>query len=458
MTAVSVEFHQSPFDAARIRAIEHADSVLVMDRVSGAWLTLDARVSPFLPLLAADRRDVPAHLQVGVAELRGLLLEHRVGLRWSERHFGKLNTLIVKLTNACNYACAYCYDFEKFEQATTLPAHIGRQAIAEALDLADPELWVILHGGEPMLLWALVEELVEAGERLALERGKRINFVGQSNFSRVDDRVVEFSERHGIGWGVSVDGVPEVHDHFRVTHTGEGTYVDFARALDRYPRFVQRCGVMTTITKANQSRLLEAARHFRDLGMSSWDWSLFQPIGRGRSGAARFHLDTDVLVNAWDELFVAVEEGEFDGFPVLPVRKYLNNFIAGPAGNMCMRGECGAARDLLSISASGTIEACDCIDPSGPLAGLGDLMTSTLAEARDSPIAHTIRGRDLSGAPCAECIWFGVCGGTCLAHAPSLNEVWADGCALAMRAFDRISKSLMHHDRLVTYLESLPAA
>lgn len=429
----------------------------MMDRVSGAWLTLDSRLVPLLPLVAVDPHDVPAHLEARVRDLRALLMEHRIGLRWSERHFSELNTIILKLTNACNYACAYCYDFEKFEKATTLPAELGRLAIAEAIDLAQPELWVILHGGEPMLLWDLIEELVEAGEQLARERGKRINFVGQSNFSRLDDRVVEFSNRHGIAWGVSVDGVPEVHDHFRVTHRGAGTYGDFQQALERYPAFVKRCGVMSTITAVNQARLLEAARHFRDLGMSSWDWSLFQPIGRGRAGAASFSLDTEVLVEAWDELFHAVEDGEFDGFPVLPVRKYLNNFIAGPTGNMCMRAECGAGRDLLSISASGAIEACDCIDPTGPLSGLGHLETATLSEARDSPVAHTIRGRDLSEAPCAECIWFGVCGGTCLAHAPSLNDVWADGCALAMRAFDRISTSLVHHDRLVTYLESLPS-
>ena len=456
MTAALLQIDRSPFDASRVRVRECGDALLVMDRVSGAWLTLDASLSPFLPLVGSDLSDIPESLRERVGKLRSVLLDHKVGLRRSERHFDNLNTIILKLTNACNYACAYCYDFEKFEKATTLTFEHGCRAIDEALELAEPELWVILHGGEPMLLWELIEQLVEVGERLALKHGKQINFVGQSNFSRVDDRVVEFSERHGIAWGVSVDGVPEVHDHFRITHRGGGTYEHFRQALERYPDFVRRCGVMSTITQVNQARLLEAARHFRDLGMSSWDWSLFQPIGRGRAGSERFFLDTDVLVEAWDELFSAVEAGEFDSFPVLPVRKYLNNFIAGPGGNMCMRGECGAARDLLSISATGGIEACDCIDPTGPLAGLGDLDSSTLAEARDSAVAHTIRGRDLSEAPCAECIWFGVCGGTCLAHAPSLNDVWADGCALAMRAFDRISQSLVSSERLVTYLESLP--
>jgi uncharacterized protein len=455
LTAVPLQLDRGLFDASRVRAMERGDWLLVMDRISGAWLTLDPRLAPLLPLAGADPGALPANLRENVADLRGLLLEHNVGRRGSERHFSALNTIILKLTNACNYACSYCYDFEKFEKATMLTYEYARRAIDQALALADPELCVILHGGEPMLVWELVERIVETGESLAKDRGKRIVFIGQSNFSRLDDRIVAFTQRHRIAWGVSVDGIPEVHDHFRVTHAGEGTYVAFARALEHYPKFVRRCGVMSTITSVNQGRLLETARHFRDLGMPSWDWSLFQPIGRGRAGAARFFLDTEILLRSWNELFQAVEDGEFDGFAVQPVQKYLNNFINGPGGNMCMRGECGAARDLLSISATGTIEACDCIDPTGPLSGLGNLDSSTLAEARDSSVAREIRARDLSSAPCGECIWLGVCGGTCLAHAPSLNGVWADGCALAMLAFDRISASLVRHDRLVTYLESV---
>jgi uncharacterized protein len=456
VTGTPLPLYSEPFDAARIRVLERGDSLLVMDRVSGAWLAVGAEEKPLLPLVPADSRDLPGNLRKPVASLKELLVEHEVGVPDSERHFESLNTIILKLTNACNYACTYCYDFEEFEKATTLDPQHGRQAISEALDLVDSELCVILHGGEPMLLWPLVEELVEAGEQAAAEKGKGIHFIGQSNFSRLDDRVIEFSERHAIAWGVSVDGTPEAHDLARVDHQGRGTYADFESALERYPEFVRRCGVMTTVTRPTQSRLLEAARHFHDLGMASWDWSLFQPIGRGRSESVRFLLDTDALVASWNELFDAVEAGEFDGFPVLPVRKYLKNFISGPGGNMCMRGECGAARDLLSISASGTVDACDCIDPTGPLAGLGDLDTTGLAAARQSPVAEAIRARDLSAAACADCIWFGVCGGSCLAHAPSLNEVWADGCAVAMNAFDRISASLLEHEGLVRYMQSLP--
>ncbi len=381
----------------------------------------------------------------------------KVGVPHSERQFNTLNTIILKLTNACNLACSYCYDYEKMEGAQRLELQMGLQAIKQALSLCDKVLWVILHGGEPMLMWDTVEYLVRAGTRIAKEQGKKIYFSGQTNMTCLTERIVRFSCQYNIVWGFSIDGKPEIHNHFRIDHQGKGSYELFIRSYKLFPSFVKRCGVMSTITAVNDSRLLETARHIKALGMASWDWSLFQPIGRGRKQSTHFKFDLDRLLTSWDELFNAVESGEFDGFPVLPVKKYLDAFVSGPAGNMCMRPQCGAARDLLSVSADGTIEACDCIDPTGPLSNLGNMQYSTLEAAKSSPTAEKIRSRDVTChvAACADCIWYGVCGGTCLAHAPGLHDVWAESCAISQLAFDRISDSLMHSDHMLRYLNSL---
>jgi uncharacterized protein len=188
--------------------------------------------------------------------------------------------------------------------------------------------------------------------------------------------------------------------------------------------------------------------------MNTWDWSLFQPIGRART-ETRFEIDLDALLASWNELFDGVRAGEFAGVAVMPVKKYLDNFFHGPGANMCMRGECGAARDLVSLSSDGTIEGCDCIDPLGPLGNLGNLREASLADARDSDRARLIRSRDVQHQECGECIWFGVCGGTCLAHARGIGEVWTEGCAVALNAFDRIAATVAEDTSLQSYLHSL---
>jgi uncharacterized protein len=446
----------SPFDPSRVRVLPRRDKVLVMDRVSGRWVILPEEERGLVELLGAPPAKLPDPLRGVVDEVRRNLVAQEVGVAGPKKDFSALTTVIIKLTNACNLACAYCYDFETTEKAQRVEAGLAMRALEQAIDLCKGKLWVIFHGGEPMLVWSLIEALVLRAEAYAAPRGVALDFTGQTNMTRVNDAIVEFSTRHRIAWGISVDGTRAVHDRFRVLHDGRGTHELFLQALERYPAFVRNCGVMSTITSANHDRLLDAARYFRDLGMSAWDWSLFQPIGRARD-EVQFDIDTDKLVASYNELFDAVLAGEFRGFPVLPVKKYVDNFLHGPGRNMCMRPDCGAARDLLSISSDGTIEACDCIDPLGPLGNLGDLRTGSLAAARASDKAMHIRSRDVQEQECGRCIWFGVCGGTCLAHAGGIGAVWAEGCAVALNAFDRISDALAAGPALQSYLESLPA-
>lgn len=446
------------FDASRLRVQFRGDKMLVMDRTSGKWVMLPAEESGLLQLLGATATSglaqLPDAVERRVTELRTNLVKQEVGVETRHQEFSSLTTIIIKLTNACNLACAYCYDYETTEKATRIETEIAIRGLEQAIDLCAGKLWVIFHGGEPMLIWPLIETLVLHGKRYAATRGVRLDFTGQTNMTRVTDRIVEFSERHNIAWGISVDGTREVHDRFRVLHTGEGTHELFLQSLERYPRFVRSCGVMSTITSANCARLYETARYFRDLGMNTWDWSLFQPIGRARN-ETQFDVDIDALTASWNELFDGVRAGEFAGFAVMPVKKYVDNFFHGPGGNMCMRPQCGAARDLVSVSSDGTIEACDCIDPLGPLGNLGNLRTASLAEARESGTARLIRSRDVQHQECGECIWFGVCGGSCLAHARGVGDVWNEGCAVALNAFDRIAAAVSEDTSLQSYLRSL---
>lgn len=444
------------FQSERVRHLTRAGGELLIDRLSGAWVMLDARDAPLIPLLASPAAvptDSPLHGRL--QQLHQRLEAQGVGHARVRPPHEALNTVILKLTNACNLACTYCYDHEDLERATVLPLPDIEAVLAQALDLVEQRLWVILHGGEPTLLWPQIEKIVQAGEALAQARGKQIEFTGQTNLTRLSERMVRFSVRHGIDWGVSLDGPAPINDRFRVLHNGRGSFDHFEQALQAFPDFVRTCGVMTTVTTINADRLCEIARFFRDKGMPAWDWSLFQPIGRARH-AEGMAPETEDVLRSWNALFEAVEGGEFDGYAVKPVTKYLDNFLHGPGANMCMRGDCGAARDLLSVSANGTIEACDCIDPQGPLADLGQVSQTSLVQARASGRAQQIRSRDLSGhALCGTCLWYGVCGGTCLAHAQGVDDVWDLGCAVAQLAFERISNSLSRSDRLLDYQRSL---
>lgn len=444
------------FEPSRLQWLPRGNNLLVMDRTTGRWVMLPKALEPVVRLLGthfSSNDDVSTQLKDQAGKLRQALMERNIG-SGERKSFDNFNTLIIKVTKSCNLACTYCYDIESGETPQAMDTELGLQAIRQAIDLCNGHLQIIFHGGEPMLVWDTIEQLVIAGEHYAREQDVDIEFTGQTNLTCLTDRKVKFSLDHQLNWGTSVDGPQAQNDIFRVNLRGDGSHRLFERALQRYPEFVRRCGVMTVITSATHDQLLNTARYFHDLGMAAWDWSLFQPIGRGRDSNVH-DFDIEVLKSAWEALLVAVESGEFTGFPVHPVLKYLNNFYHTPGTNMCMRPQCGAARDLMSVSSDGRIEACDALDPVGPYANLGHLSNTSLQQARTSDTARTIRRRNVETGRCGSCIWYGVCGGTCLAHANGLHGIWDDACAMSLLAFEQISNSLANSDSLISYMESI---
>jgi uncharacterized protein len=443
---------QSEVAATRIATLARGSKLLVMDRVTGRSVYVPLASSELVRLLGTEEDRLPPELVSLRRDLKAELAGYGVGGAVPPRP-QTLNTLIIKLTNACNYACTYCYDYEPEETAATLELQLAIQAVSQGLELCSEGLQVIFHGGEPFLAFEHIKHIVLAGEKVAAALGKQLIFRGQTNLSRLTPESVDFSRQHDILWGFSLDGPPRQNDRFRVLRSGAGSHDRFEKALAQFPEFVRSCNAMATITSANYDNLLETSRYFQSRGLRGWDWSLFQPVGRGRQNDD-LCFEIERLVDSWNELFDAVLSGEFAGFSVSPVLKYVDNFVNGPGRNMCMRKECGAGRDLLSISSDGQVEACDCIDPAGPLANLGNLKLVTLTRARDSETARLIRSREVEQGRCQRCIWLAVCGGTCLARAQTLNGICEDECQLALNAFDRISSELAESTRLRNYLDN----
>src|SRR5689334_9738682 len=100
----------------RLSTLNLDSKVLVMNRENGRWAMLQPSLAPFVGLLPAQRESLPTAIAAKTTRVEEILLS--AGL--DDPAFvpdGELTTLILKLTNACNYACKYCYDYEPEEKA-----------------------------------------------------------------------------------------------------------------------------------------------------------------------------------------------------------------------------------------------------------------------------------------------------------------------------------------------------
>ncbi len=447
-----------------IKVHQYGDQVLLWDPTTGSWCFVGREALPLIEGLRylCDEDSTVQSIESLPDAARKLLDEFvACGLvaengrySWSKNFFAhhenKVNTIILKVVGACNIGCTYCYDFDGQRFSKKLDLDTVRMAIDGVWDRSGDHLNVLFHGGEPMIAKDLIFSLVPEIHARAEASGKKIFFSIQTNGTMIDDAWCAFLSRYDFSVGVSLDGDERFNDTFRVTHRGKGTYQQIIDRLRRH-NLIDKIGVLTTVTRANVDHLLDIALHFQDLGIELWDTTVFQAAGRGEDQEDVFAPATSSLVDSYLALIEAIEAGRFPTLEVQCILSYVRNVLSYQRTNMCLRTSCGAGADLVSISADGAIEACDCI--ANPDLRLGTLTSNrSVGAALDSHAAHAIRARHVDRLnPCQNCDWRVVCGGTCLAKAGEVEVVAHSECAVSLALFPAIMESLSKTDVLVDY-------
>jgi len=139
--------------------------------------------------------------------------------------------LVLQPTPLCNINCSYCYLPDR-DQAQRMPVATAAQAARRLHEdgLAGPELTVVWHAGEPLLMPPAFYDDAIAAIAQALP-GTRVQHALQTNAMLIDEAWCALFERHAIAVGVSVDGPAHLHDACRRTRRGGGTHEQVLRGL-----------------------------------------------------------------------------------------------------------------------------------------------------------------------------------------------------------------------------------
>ncbi len=147
--------------------------------------------------------------------------------------------LTLSLTEQCNLRCAYCpHTVGRVGERPHGDVHMSRgTAIAAIRSLAEadpppPSPTVSFYGGEPLLRFDLIRELVE--DARARTDWPRLRFIIDTNGTLIDDEVARFVVEHEVSLQISLDGPAEVHDRHRCGHAAVLEGVRRVLALDRY--------------------------------------------------------------------------------------------------------------------------------------------------------------------------------------------------------------------------------
>ena len=143
-----------------------------------------------------------------------------------------LQRIVLNVTNQCNLACGYCYEYseDKISQTAGKPKYMHNDVAESAIEMliresADrPKIHVTFFGGETLLNFPMLRATVAYAKRRGLETGKEVEFSLTTNATLLTETIADFLAEHQVGVTVSIDGDRELNDKMRVFHDGRGSY------------------------------------------------------------------------------------------------------------------------------------------------------------------------------------------------------------------------------------------
>jgi len=153
-----------------------------------------------------------------------------------------------------------------------MPLEIAQAAIDVLFDYSgeEPNLYITHFGGEPTLNFRAIQHVTEYAERKASDCGKTLCFKMTSNGVLFTETMVDYFARHQIGVLLSIDGLAESHNRFRVDKRGRGTFERVLKGLQILKRVQPWVGAKMTVMPQNTARLFDDVVGLYDLGVNQF--------------------------------------------------------------------------------------------------------------------------------------------------------------------------------------------
>ena len=139
-----------------------------------------------------------------------------------------VKALCLHVAHTCNLNCSYCFASQgKYHgDRALMTLEVGKRAIDFLIEHSGDRrnLEVDFFGGEPLMNWEMVKQLVAYARSIEKEHGKNFRFTLTTNGVLLDDEVIDFCNREMHIVVLSLDGRKEVHDRFRKDYAGHGSY------------------------------------------------------------------------------------------------------------------------------------------------------------------------------------------------------------------------------------------
>jgi uncharacterized protein len=324
-----------------------------------------------------------------------------------------LTLLIKPSSHLCNLECAYCF-YKRVsciypEKKPLMELETARTLVRKTLQLGCRENIFSWQGGEPTLMGIdFYRHVVEFQKQYATP-GQVIGNSLQTNGTLIDEAWADFFAENHFFIGLSLDGPKDLHDHYRRTSSGKGTYEKVMQAVAFLKRHNVQFNILTLLTDANVLKPTELYRFFRKHGLPHLQFIPCHEIDPATGEELPFSISSEQLGTFYCKLFDLWLE---DGFSDVSIRSFediLIYYIDGVHVTCNWLEQCSS---YLVIEHNGDVYPCDFfVYPEWKLGNIRKDPFQTIAANLRWQEFMTMKAR-LSRS-CRDCRWLLFCHGDC---------------------------------------------
>ena len=342
-----------------------------------------------------------------------------------------VKALCLHVAHTCNLNCEYCFASQgKYQGERALMSfEVGKQAFDFLIANSGTRrnLEVDFLGGEPLMNWDVVKQLVAYARSVEKEHNKNFRFTFTTNGVLIDDEVIDFLNKEMHNVVLSLDGRKEVHDRFRKDYAGNGSY---DRVVPNFQKLVEKRGgkdyyVRGTFTHNNVD-FVNDLLHMADLGFTELSMEpVVCPPGDPYALTAE---DLEKVKEQYEILAKEMLKRKKEGRP-FTFYHYMLDLKNGPCIYKRITG-CGSGTEYMAVTPWGELYPCHQF-VGDPKYSLGDIWNGIKnKEAQDE-----FRYCNAYARPeCRDCWAKLYCSGGCAAnsyHATGkISGVYEYGCEL----------------------------
>ncbi len=348
-----------------------------------------------------------------------------------------VKALCLHIAHDCNLACRYCFaeEGEYHGRRALMSYEVGKKALDFLIANSGNRrnLEVDFFGGEPLMNWQVVKDLVAYGREQEALHGKHFRFTVTTNGVLLNDEIQDFINAEMDNVVLSLDGRKEVNDRMRPFRNGKGSYdlivPKYRRLADS--RNQERYYVRGTFTRDNLD-FSEDVLHMADLGFRQI--SMEPVVGQETDPYAIRSEDLPRIFEEYDKLARIMVERERSG-KGFQFFHFMIDLEGGPCVAKRLSG-CGSGTEYLAVTPWGDLYPCH------QFVGDEKFLMGNVDEGVKRPeIADAFRECSVySKEKCRNCFAKFYCSGGCMANSyhfhGTIHDAYEIGCEMQRKRIE----------------------